>query len=233
MKVHVHTVTTFLGLIALLPAATSADSGNLQPLLSRMDKAAAGFQDMTAKFNYLTHTDALNEDSTQSGAIIMKKVKPGEVQAILQYAPPDQQTVSFEKNLVRKYYPKIKTVEVYDLGKHGQQLDKFVMIGFGTSGDEIARDYELTVLGTETVNGQSVTRLRLVPKGGEAKQYVKNVELWIPEQGDPYPLREKVLQPSDDYTLITYSDVKINPPLQPDALQLKLPAGVKTVYPGK
>jgi outer membrane lipoprotein-sorting protein len=233
MKLHFHTLPTFLALAGLLSAATPASSGTLQTLLSRMDKASAEFNAMTAKFTYLTHTDALNEDTTQSGTVIMKKVKPGQVQAILQYAPPDQQTVTFEKNQVKRYYPKIKTLEVYDLGKQAQQLDKFVMIGFGTSGAELDHDYEITVLGTEMLNGQSVTRLRLVPKGGEAKQYVKTVELWIPDQGDPYPLREKVLQPSDDYTLVTYSDVKINPPLPPDALQLKLPAGVKTVYPGK
>jgi len=58
--------------------------------------------------------------------------------------------------------------------------------------------------------------------------------LWIPEQGDPYPLREKISQPSGDYRLVTYSDVKINPAhLKSDALQLKLPSGVKTEHPGK
>jgi outer membrane lipoprotein-sorting protein len=107
------------------------------------------------------------------------------------------------------------------------------MIGFGTSGTEIATNYDVTIAGSETINGQTLTRLQLIPKNGEAKQYVKKLELWIPEQGDPYPLREKIFEPSGDYILVTYSDQKINPPLQPDALQLKPPPGVKTEYPGK
>jgi outer membrane lipoprotein-sorting protein len=75
--------------------------------------------------------------------------------------------------------------------------------------------------------------LQLVPKNGEAKQYVTKLELWIPEQGDPYPLREKIFEPSGDYLLVTYIDQKINPPLKADALELKPLAGVKVEHPGK
>ena len=67
----------------------------------------------------------------------------------------------------------------------------------------------------------------------EARRYVQKLELWIPDQGDPYPLREKILEPSADYRLVTYTDLKINPVLPPDALQLKLPTGVKIETPGK
>jgi hypothetical protein len=62
---------------------------------------------------------------------------------------------------------------------------------------------------------------------------VQKLELWIPVEGDPYPLREKNIEPSRDYRLVTYSELKINPPLQPNALQLNLPQGVKIEYPGK
>jgi outer membrane lipoprotein-sorting protein len=107
------------------------------------------------------------------------------------------------------------------------------MIGFGTSGTEIATTYDVTILASEQLNGQAVTRLQLIPKNGEAKQYVKKLELWIPEQGAPYPLREKIFEPSGDYQLVTYSDQKINPPLKADALELKPRAGVKVEHPGK
>jgi outer membrane lipoprotein-sorting protein len=119
------------------------------------------------------------------------------------------------------------------LDKHGPQLDKFVMIGFGTSGTEIATTYAVTILGSEQLNGQAATRLQLIPKSDEVKHYVQKLELWIPEQGDPYPVREKIFEPSGDYLLVTYSDLNINPALKPDALELKLRPGVKTEYPGK
>ncbi len=217
---------------ALAPIGIAKD--NLQEILSRMDKAASDFKSMTAQVTHVTHTEVLNDDSTpETGSVTMKKVQPGEVQGKLEFTSPDPKTITIEKRRVQEYLPKINTLQIYDLDKHGPQLDKFVMIGFGTSGTEIAASYDVTILASEQVNGQALMRLQLVPKSGEAKQYVKKLELWIPEQGDPYPLRERIFEPSGDYILVTYSDTKINPPLKPDALQLKLPAGVKTENPGK
>jgi outer membrane lipoprotein-sorting protein len=215
-------------------ATLAIANDNLQQVLARMDKAASDFKAMTAQITHVTHTEVLNDDSTpETGAATMKKVQPGEVQGKLEFTSPDPKIITIEKRRVQEYLPKINTLQIYDLDKKGPQLDKFVMIGFGTSGTEIAATYDVTILGSEQVNGQALTRLQLIPKSGEYKQYVKKVELWIPEQGDPYPVRERIFEPSGDYILVTYSDLKINPPLQPDALQLKPPPGVKTEYPGK
>jgi len=219
--------------LTLAIQASFAVDGNVQQLLGRMDKAANDFKSMTAQVTYVTHTDVLNEDDTETGTVTMKKVQPGEVQGKVEFTSPDRKTVTIEKRRVQEYFPKINTLQVFDLDKHGEQLDKFFMIGFGTSGTELAKDYGVTVLGTESVKGQPAIHLQLSPKAPEAQQYIQKLELWIPEQGDPYPLREKILEPSRDFRVVTYTDLKINPPLQPDALQLKVPPGVKTEYPGK
>jgi len=211
--------------------ANAAD--NVQGVLSRMDKAAAAFKTMTADVTYLTHTEVLNDNTTETGAMTMRKVHPGEVQGKVEFTAPDRKTVTIEKRRVEEYLPKINTLQIFDLNKHGAQLDQFFMIGFGTSGTELAQNFDVTVLGSGNVNGKPAIDLQLVPKSAEWKQYVKKVELWIPEQGDPYPLQEKTWEPSGDYHLITYSNLKINPRLPSDALQLKPPPGVKVEYPGK
>jgi outer membrane lipoprotein-sorting protein len=205
----------------------------LQEVLSRMDRAASEFKSMTAQVTYVTHTDVLNDNSTETGTVIMKKVQAGEVQGRVDFIAPDRKTVAIERRRVQEYLPKINTLQIFDLDKHGEQLDKFFMMGFGSSGTELASGYDMTVLGSEQVKGQPAVHLQLLPKASEARQYVQRVDLWIPEQGDPYPLQEKILEPSGDYRLVIYSDMKINPPLEPTALKLKLPPGVKTEYPGK
>src|SRR5262249_44281119 len=96
------------------------------------------------------------------------------------------------------------------------------------SGAELAKSYEVKLTGAETLGGQAVTKLELLPKSADAKKYVAKIELWIPANGAPYPVQEKIYEPSGDYRLITYSDVKINPPLKADAVKLKVPSGVKT-----
>jgi outer membrane lipoprotein-sorting protein len=212
-------------LILAGPATVADADDNLPQVLARMDKAANEFKSMTAQVTQVTHVDVLSDNTTAIGAVTMKKVQPDEVQGRVDFTTPDRKTVTVEKRRVQEYLPKINTLRIYDLDKHGPQLDRFFGIGFGTSGIELAANYDVTILGPQ--------HLQLIPKSGEVKHYIVKVELWIPEQGDPYPLREKITEPSGDYILVTYSDLKINPPLKPDALQLNLPAGVKTEYPGK
>jgi outer membrane lipoprotein-sorting protein len=224
--------TTFLFFVTL-PAWPDAPT---DAVLARMDKAASGFKNMTARATYVTHTDVINDDSPETGTVVMQKVGAGEVRGLINFLGTDKRDVSIENRRVRVYYPKINTVQEFDLGKDGEQLDQFLMIGFGTSGTALAKDYDVSVIGTETVKGfegiQTI-RLQLIPKTGQARKYVTKVELWIPETGDPYPLQEKISEPSGDYRRITYTGIKTNQRLPPDALQLKPAPGFKTENPGK
>jgi outer membrane lipoprotein-sorting protein len=210
--------------------------GPKDAILARMDKAASEFKNMTARASYVTHTAVINEDSPETGTVVMQKVAAGEVRGLINFLGTDKRTVSIENRRVRVYYPKIATVQEFDLGKDGEQLDQFLMIGFGTSGTALAKNYDVSVLPTETVKGfegiQTI-RLQVIPKTGEARKLITKLELWIPETGDPYPIQEKISEPSGDYRLITYTGIKTNQPLPPDALQLKTPQGVKTEYPGR
>lgn len=218
----------------VLPGWAATPDNGLQDLLSRMDQAASSFQSMSAKVKYVTHTAVLNDNSEEAGTVLMKKVHAGLMQGLTDFTLPDRRTVAINQRKIQVYYPKIKTVQIFDLGKHGEQLDQFLMIGFGTSGTELARDYNIKVIGPDTVMGQKMIKAELIPKSGEAREYVQKVELWIPDRpSQPYPLQEKIYEKSGDYRLVIYTDMKINQPLSSDALKLKLPSGVKTEYPQK
>ena len=71
------------------PAVLAAANDTVQQVLARMDKAANDFKSMTAHVTYVTHTDVLNDDSTESGTVTMKKVQPGEVQGRVDFTAPD------------------------------------------------------------------------------------------------------------------------------------------------
>ena len=76
------------------------------------------------------------------------------------------------------------------------------------------------------------TRIELTPKSDELKKLVTKIELWIPE-GQTNPVQEKITQPSKNYSLVKYSDLKINPTLPDSAFALTLPAKVKKIHPQK
>ena len=233
MRLHVFTA---LLLPVTLLCLFATPNNPLDAVRARMDKAATEFKTMTADVTYLTHTDVINDNTTETGTVAMQKVQPGEVRSLIHFLAPDERTVSFQKRLLQIYYPKIKTVQEWNLDKHGEELDQFLMIGFGTSGTTLAKDYDVKVIGIEAVKTPEAIQtvhLRLIPKAVEAKEYVKEFHLWIPESGEPYPVQEKISAPSGDYRLITYKNMKINVPLPAKALQLQLPDGVKTEHPGK
>ena len=203
----------------------------VKDVLSRLDQAAKAFHSTSARISWTKHTAVLNDNSTQTGMAYRAKTAKGLLGRI-DIATPEKKGFAFEGRMVQIYYPNIKEVDIYDAGVHGEQLEQFLMLGFGTSGAELEKSYEVRLAGTETVNGEKAVHLELTPKSGEARKLVKQVDLWISEKGN-YPVQEKVLEPSGDYNLVSFSDVQINPPLKDSDLKLQLPAGVKKVYPQK
>jgi outer membrane lipoprotein-sorting protein len=213
-----------------------AAKDSLDDLKSRMDASADKFQAMTAQVTYTTHTEVLGSDDKETGSVLMKKVKAGDVQGRIDFETPDKKLIFMSNRRVRIVLPKIKTVQVYDLGKQGEKLDQFIMIGFGTSGTQLARDYTMKVLGNETLKGAqnvAVIRLELVPKTDDVKQYVTKLELLIPQVGDTYPIQEKISMPEGNYRLVDYTNIRPNPAIKADALEYKLPPGYKEETVGR
>lgn len=226
------TARNFILHFCLFAAATSAvRAETLAELMARMDAASATFTGMTASLKQLDHQEILGENETQTALVKLKKSKAGLV-ARLDFAAPNQHTVSLRSRTVEVFTPKSNTVQIYDIGKFGSQLDQFLLLGFGTSGKELQKNYDVKLIGAATVGDRKTTHIELVPKSKQALEYLKKAELWIAVDG-AYPIQEKVHKNATDYFLINYSDVKINAPLADQDLEMKLPAGVTKIYPNK
>ena len=213
----------------LLDAAAHADT--LDAILARMDRAAKEFKSVSAKMKRLEFTAVLNESGEMNGEMRLKRDKGGTV-GLVEFHDPDPRVISFNGRQARVYYPKANTVEVYDAGKYKETMDRFLLLGFGTSGAELKKEYEIKQGGAEMVGSVQTTHLELIPKSPDLKQYVTQIEFWIPD-GQSNPIREKVTQPSKNYSIVTYSDLKLNPGLPASAFELKLPPGVKILHPQK
>jgi len=214
-----------LCLPVLLPAAETRDG-----VLARMDTAAASFRGVRAKLVKVTHTAVINDNSEERGSMLLLRTRPREVRVLIQFGEPDVRSIAFSGRKAEIYYPKIKTVHEYDLGKHRSLIDQFLLLAFGTSGKELTRDYSIKLRGQEAVLGREAALLELTPKSAQAREHLARVELWIANPGG-HPLQQKFYQPSGDFTLITYTELELNPNQPPDAVELKLPKDVKREYP--
>ena len=223
-------VTCLAGLLFVALHGAFA-AGNLDEILARMDQNATKFKRMRAKVRYLSHNNVIQADDISTGTMSMKRSKK-DVQFVVDFTAPDPKAVALSGTRVEIYYPKMQTVEEYDLGKSREMAEKFLTLGFGASGADMKSDYALRELGPEPLAGQNAFRLELIPKSKQVLQQVPKIEMWISESTG-YPMQHKIYQTGGDYMLVTYSDVSINPSLPDSAFKLTLPKDVKRVVPGK
>jgi len=215
--------------VGLAAHPTSPDS--LESVLERMDRTAASFKTFSADLRSVAHTAVIDEEDVSTGTILVKRANRG-MDMLMELTAPDRKSIAIHGQRAEIYYPKMKTIEEYDISRYRALLDEFLLIGFGTSGKELASAYNMRVLGTDQLAGLQATRLELVPKSPEVLKNLKKLELWIPESGD-YPVQQKFYLAAGDYKLATYTNVKKNPPLADSDLKLRAPKDAKRVFPQK
>jgi outer membrane lipoprotein-sorting protein len=222
---------TLIALAAVLLAAT-AQAGSLEETLARLDKSAAAFRGLTAGVRVTSYTAIVKETTEETGKITIYRPKPRDLAMLVEFVQPSPRAVAFQGRKVQMYYPKLQVVREYDLGKQSGLVDQYLLLGFGTPGSELKKSYTLKFGGEETLNGVKTDRLELVPLGTEAVKHVRMFEIWVSQQ-DGIVVQQKLHQPSRDFMLFTYTDMKLNPALTASSVALNLPKGVKKETPQK
>ena len=219
-------------LLICVAAASLTAAETLDQVRVRMDAAATAFQSLTAKVRKVTYTAVIKDTQSESGTFTLKKVKTGDLRVRMDISQPDTKSIALSRNKYELYLPKIATVQEFDLGKYRSLVDQFLLLGFGTPTRELLKSYDMKVLSAETLDGKATTRIELVPKSASVREHLKRVEMWIPLT-DGNPIQQKFFQPSGDYFLSAYTDVKINPAIHDAELALSLPKGTKREFPQK
>ena len=218
-------------LTILIVGSVLAAAEPLPDVLARMDRAAAEFHSLSAGMKRVQFTAVLSESSEMDGVMRLRRTKNG-TQGIVEFKQPEQRTVFINGKQVQIYYPKANNVEIYDTSKYTSNMDQILLLGFGTSAAELKKSYDIKDGGVQKINGADTTHLELTPRSDEMKKLITKIELWIPE-GQSNPVRAKFSEPSKNYELVDYSDIKVNPALPDSAFAWKLPGDVKKIHPQK
>jgi outer membrane lipoprotein-sorting protein len=211
---------------------TALAADPLDPILARMDQNSASFKAASGNLERISHNAAVDVDHSASGTVLLKRMKGRDLRALINFTQPEPQQVLIAGTIADIYYPKMETVQEYDLGKHKALFDQFYLLGFGGSGKELAAAYAIKYVGSEDIGGAKSSHLELVPKPAEALKSVRKVDLWLSEASG-YTSQLRIAVPSGDTTTLIYSNLKVNPNIPDSALKLNLPKGVHTVHPGK
>lgn len=215
--------------LALLSLPLTAQSPALNDAFAAMDKVAQQFKGVSSDITRDVYTVVIDDHEKDMGTMKAKREKSGYARMRIDFTSPAEKVIVLDDNKASVYTPKTKTVQEVDI-KRGL-AEQFLLLGFGASSTEIREHYDVTGLGSEKAGNVDTWHILLVPKSPEVLKNLKKAELWI-SQMSGLPVKEKLYtSTTGDYELVTYSNVRLNPPLPDSALKLNLPKGVTVEHP--
>jgi len=191
---------------------------NLQKALSSMDSAAAGFHSAQADFVWEQFFKVVNDKDSQKGTVYYRK-NGKDIQMMADITDPPK-AVLFSDGKVQVYEPKLKRVTSYEAGKNRDAVESFLVLGFGGSGRDMLKSFDVKYVANEKIGNVDAMKLELVPKAERVRNIFAKIWLWIdPAQG--ISVQQQFFEPSGDYRLAKYSDLKVNQKIPDAAFKLK------------
>ncbi len=219
-----------LTLTATGNAYAQATSPQLTYVLKQLDTASAKFQRATADFEWDYYERVVQDTTTQKGFIYFEREKGStDMGAVLidPNAGPKSKpikVIQYEAGTVQIFDPGVDQITVLNENGNQAEIESFLTLGFGGSGSALARAWNITDLGPETLtdNGQpvKVEKLDLVGKSADARKNFSHITIWV----DPtraVSLKQVFYTSSGDYRTATYSDIKVNGNIHKDKFAIK------------
>jgi outer membrane lipoprotein-sorting protein len=214
----------------------------LTAVLKKMDTAAVGFRSTQAEFEWDTYEKVIDEvDDVQTGTIYYRRTgKEKEIEMMaevkmdgssLKMVKPEPKYVLFGEGKVRVYQPKVDQVTEFDLGKNRSDFESWVVLGFGGSGQDLVKTFDVTYAGPEKIDGVATAKLQLVPKSEKARNTYNKIFLWI-DLDKGISVQQQFFTPQQDYRLAKYSSIQVNGKKIPDEVfKLKTTSKTQTISP--
>jgi outer membrane lipoprotein-sorting protein len=219
---YLRTIAAFL---IFAPLAVLAQNADLQKILSEMDSAAAKFQSAQADFVWDQYTAVVQSHDYQKGTIAFRRV--GSTTEMIAHVKTDndqpaQKDVLYKGGELDFYQPDLKQETIFNAGSN---VERYLTLGFGGSGKDLAANWNIAYQGNETINGVETAKLDLTPKQ-PGKEFT-HITMWI----DPkraISLKQQIFQESGDWRTATYSNIKTNS-VPANAFALALAPGTQKV----
>lgn len=205
--------------LALAPTTlfAQAPSTQLTTVLSQMDAASTRFKNAQADVSYDNYTRVVNDHTVQPGTLFVERAGSGEDMGALFYdlGPNGQpskspsKTIVFDGTTLRIFTPGVNQVDIFKAGANQAKYESFLTLGFGGSGKDLARAWNITDQGPETLSGTKTEKLDLVSKDASVKNMFTHVTVWIdPARG--LSLKQIFFAPNGDNRTATYSNLRLN-----------------------
>lgn len=199
----------------------------LEEILSRMDEVGSKLTSMRTALHQKKWTAILEEfDEGERGYLSFLKTDQG-VYLRKDIEEPTRNTLVIKEGTVIFFQPSIKQAQKYDMGRHRDKAE-FLVLGFGSDKKTLNETYQIGLIGKETIGERTTYQLELKPKSENVAAFFTRIVLWV-DNKLWVPIQEQLVEPTDDYLLIRFSDVKLDVQLSKSDFEVKLPRDVKVI----
>jgi outer membrane lipoprotein-sorting protein len=223
-------MVSLAALVALHAPADSAADPALEKVLGQMDSAAEQFHTTEASVVWDQYQKVVDEHEEQKGKVYFRRAA-GEIQMAADITEPDQKYVLFNGSKIQVYQPKIDQVTMYPTGKNREAFESFLVLGFGGSGHDMLRSFDVKYLGNDPVEGKDAAKLQLIPKTASVRNNVDHIILWIDPARGISVQQQFFFGSSGDFRLARYSGIKVNEKIPDSVFKLKTTGKTKFISP--
>jgi outer membrane lipoprotein-sorting protein len=211
---------SFCAVLWLIPVAQAQSAFTLDQVFAKMDNVSKTFRSVQADLERTHVTVIVNDKDVARGKFYYER-RGKEPRVKMDLIKPEQHLL-IDKGLFQLYNPSVNQITQGSLSGHQDKVEGFMSLGFGQSSQELKQNYDVTLVGDETVDGRKTTVLALKPKSPSG---FRSFQLWIDQQ-TWISYQTQVTETSKDYSLFKFSNAKLNGSIPASTFDLKLPKNV-------
>lgn len=218
-----------------VPLRAQTNSAGLSGILGQLNMASHSFRNARADLKADFYERVVKDTTTQTGPIYFERhgtaIEMGSVLAD-QNSKANPKVIEYKDGTLRMFDPGVDQITQVKAGPNQGQFESFLTLGFGGSGDDLAKAWAIADQGPEILSdgGHPVKteKLDLVSKDPGVKGKVSHVTIWIdPARG--VSLKQVFYLPSGDTRTNTYSNIKLNTNIDKGTFKMKTDSHTTTI----
>jgi len=220
----------WMAVLSLSSAAQDKAPVPLESVLETMDRTATNFQTAQADFVWDQYQKVVDETDTQKGTVYYRR-SGQEIEMMADIKEPDRKFVLYKDGKLQVYQPRIEQVIEYSTGANHSEIEGYLVLGIGGSGQDLKKSFDVSFQGEETIDNIRTAKLQLIPKSEKVRNnYFSEAFLWI-DLSRGVSIQQKFMQSQGDYRVAKYSAVNLHAKIGNDVFRLKTTNKTKFVSP--
>ncbi len=211
--------------------AQAAAGGDLNHVLTQLDAAAAKFHSAKADFQWDQFERVVSSTDTQAGVIYFEGSGASTRVAMdIETADgqPSKKNIVYSNGVLQLFIPQIDQMTVFHAGEKQAQYESYLTLGFGGSGSDLKKSWDITYQGMETMDGVQTAKLDLVSKDPGVRANFSHVTIWVdPTRG--VSLKQILYEPSGDTRTAYYKNIEYNKKISPSVFKIKTDSKTQVV----